>query len=45
MFDGDPRRTNLAALRRVLKVNSTNTVMRRRTLADCATAAGHYPFE
>jgi alkylation response protein AidB-like acyl-CoA dehydrogenase len=45
MSDGDQRRTNLAALRRALKVNPTNTVARRRTLADCATAAGRYPFE
>jgi hypothetical protein len=45
MSDGDQRRTNLAALRRALKVNPTNTVARRRTLADTATAAGRYPFE
>jgi hypothetical protein len=45
MFDGDARRTNLAALRRALKVNPTNTVAGRRTLAESATDAGRYPFE
>ena len=44
MFDGDQRRTHLAALRRALKVSPTNTVARRRALAQHGTDAGRYPF-
>jgi alkylation response protein AidB-like acyl-CoA dehydrogenase len=42
MAEGDTLRTLLAALRRVLKVNPTNTVALRRRLADAAVARGGY---
>ena len=45
MFEGDQRRTHLAALRRALKVSPTNTVIPRRALADFGTSNGRYPFE
>jgi alkylation response protein AidB-like acyl-CoA dehydrogenase len=42
MAEGDTLRTLLAALRRVLKVNPTNTVALRRRLADAAVTRGGY---
>jgi alkylation response protein AidB-like acyl-CoA dehydrogenase len=44
MADGDTLRTQLAALRRLLKVTPVNTVMMRRSLADAAVAKGGYIF-
>jgi alkylation response protein AidB-like acyl-CoA dehydrogenase len=44
MADGDVLRTQLAALRRLLKVTPANTVAMRRRLADAAVAQGSYPF-
>jgi alkylation response protein AidB-like acyl-CoA dehydrogenase len=44
MADGDTLRTQLAALRRLLKITPVNTVELRRTLADATTAAGGYVF-
>ena len=44
MADGDTLRTQLAALRRLLKVAPVNTVTMRRTLADAAVAKGGYIF-
>ena len=43
--EGDSLRTNLAALRRLLKVTPAGTVRLRRTLADATVARGAYPFE
>jgi len=42
MADGDTLRTLLAALRRVLKISSINTVALRRALAEAATERGGY---
>jgi hypothetical protein len=44
MADGDVLRTQLAALRRLLKVPPTNTVALRRRLADATVARGAYLF-
>jgi alkylation response protein AidB-like acyl-CoA dehydrogenase len=44
MADGDMLRTQLAALRRLLKVTPANTVMMRRRLADATVARGAYLF-
>ena len=44
MADGDMLRTQLAALRRVLKVTPVNTVVIRRALADATVARGSYIF-
>jgi alkylation response protein AidB-like acyl-CoA dehydrogenase len=44
MSDGDMLRTQLAALRRVLKVIPVNAVAMRRRLADATTARGGYPL-
>ena len=44
MADGDVLRTQLAALRRLLKVTPVNTVVLRRRLADAAVAKGGYIF-
>ena len=44
MADGDVLRTQLAALRRLLKVTPANTVVMRRRLADAAVAKGGYIF-
>jgi alkylation response protein AidB-like acyl-CoA dehydrogenase len=44
MADGDTLRTLLAALRRLLKVTPTNTVVLRRALADATVARRAYPF-
>ncbi|MEP6783266.1 MAG: acyl-CoA dehydrogenase family protein, partial [Acidobacteriota bacterium] len=44
MADGDVLRTQLAALRRLLKVTPVNTVELRRRLADAAVAKGGYIF-
>ncbi|HET9703483.1 MAG TPA: acyl-CoA dehydrogenase family protein [Vicinamibacterales bacterium] len=44
MADGDTLRTQLAALRRLLKVTPVNTVALRRSLADTAVAKGGYIF-
>jgi alkylation response protein AidB-like acyl-CoA dehydrogenase len=44
LSEGDALRTNLAALRRVLKVMPTSTVPLRRTLADQSVARGGYVF-
>jgi alkylation response protein AidB-like acyl-CoA dehydrogenase len=43
--EGDTLRTNLAALRRLLKVTPANTVAARRALADATVARGAYLFE
>ncbi len=42
--EGDVLRTELAALRRLLKVPPINTVLRRRRLADSTVAKGAYLF-
>jgi alkylation response protein AidB-like acyl-CoA dehydrogenase len=42
--EGDVLRTNLAALRRLLKVTPADTVAARRRLADDAVARGAYGF-
>jgi alkylation response protein AidB-like acyl-CoA dehydrogenase len=44
MAEGDVLRTQLAALRRLLKVPPANTVVLRRRLADAAVAKGGYLF-
>jgi alkylation response protein AidB-like acyl-CoA dehydrogenase len=44
MQDGDARRTSLAALRRVLKVEPVNTVAARRRIAEQVIARQRYPF-
>jgi hypothetical protein len=44
MADGDTLRTQLAALRRLLKVIPANTVVLRRRLADASVAKGAYLF-
>ena len=44
MSEGDVLRTELAALRRLLKVPAANTVMLRRRLADETVARGTYLF-
>ena len=44
MADGDVLRTQLAALRRLLKITPVNTVIMRRRLADAAVAKGGYIF-
>jgi alkylation response protein AidB-like acyl-CoA dehydrogenase len=41
---GDGLRTNLAALRRLMKLTPANLVVLRRQLADAAVAKGAYPF-
>jgi len=44
MAEGDVLRTQLAALRRLLKVTPVNTVVLRRQLADATVARGGYIF-
>ena len=44
MADGDTLRTQLAALRRLLKVTPVNTVVMRRRLAEATSAKGGYIF-
>jgi len=44
MSEGDMLRTQLAALRRLLKVTPTNAVAMRRRLADATVAKGGYPL-
>jgi alkylation response protein AidB-like acyl-CoA dehydrogenase len=44
MSEGDTLRTQLAALRRLLKVTPVNTVAMRRRVADAMTAKGGYLF-
>jgi alkylation response protein AidB-like acyl-CoA dehydrogenase len=44
MADGDVLRTQLAALRRLLKITPVNTVALRRRLADATVAKGTYVF-
>jgi alkylation response protein AidB-like acyl-CoA dehydrogenase len=44
MADGDVLRTQLAALRRLLKVTPVNTVVLRRRLVDATVAKGSYIF-
>ncbi|MGE3274556.1 MAG: acyl-CoA dehydrogenase family protein [Vicinamibacterales bacterium] len=44
MAEGDTLRTQLAALRRLLKVTPPNAVAMRRRLADAAGERGAYPF-
>ena len=44
MADGDVLRTQLAALRRLLKVTPVNTVVMRRRLSDATVAKGAYLF-
>ena len=44
MAEGDVLRTQLAALRRLLKVTPANTVAMRRRLADATVAKGGYIF-
>jgi alkylation response protein AidB-like acyl-CoA dehydrogenase len=44
MAEGDVLRTQLAALRRLLKVTPVNTVAMRRRLADATVAKGGYVF-
>ena len=44
MAEGDALRTQLAALRRLLKVTPANTVVLRRRLADASVAKGGYLF-
>jgi alkylation response protein AidB-like acyl-CoA dehydrogenase len=45
MSDGDTLRTNLAALRRLLKVSPIDTVSRRRRIADETVRRGSYIFQ
>jgi len=45
MAEGDVLRTQLAALRRILKVTPIDTVAPRRRIADATTAKGGYIFE
>ncbi len=44
LVEGDTLRTNLAALKRLLKLTPTNLVALRRTIADVVVAKGAYPF-
>jgi alkylation response protein AidB-like acyl-CoA dehydrogenase len=44
MADGDVLRTQLAALRRLMKITPVNTVTMRRALADATLAKGGYIF-
>lgn len=44
LSEGDTLRTQLAALRRLLKLAPANLVVRRRALADAAVSRGVYPF-
>jgi hypothetical protein len=44
MSEGDVLRTQLAALRRLLKVTPVNAVAMRRRLADATVAKGGYPL-
>lgn len=44
MSDGDTLRTQLAALRRLLKVTPVNAVVMRRRLADATVSGGGYPL-
>jgi alkylation response protein AidB-like acyl-CoA dehydrogenase len=44
MAEGDVLRTQLAALRRLMKITPVNTVVMRRRLADAAVAKGGYIF-
>jgi alkylation response protein AidB-like acyl-CoA dehydrogenase len=44
MADGDVLRTQLAALRRLMKVTPANTVAMRRRLADATVSRGSYLF-
>ena len=44
MAEGDTLRTQLAALRRLMKVTPANTVAMRRRLADASVAKGGYIF-
>jgi alkylation response protein AidB-like acyl-CoA dehydrogenase len=44
MADGDMLRTQLAALRRLMKITPVNTVAMRRQLADATVAAAGYLF-
>jgi len=44
LAEGDTLRTNLAALKRLLKLVPANLVTVRRALADAAVATGGYPF-
>jgi alkylation response protein AidB-like acyl-CoA dehydrogenase len=44
MADGDVLRTQLAALRRLLKITPVNTVAMRRRLAEAALSKGGYVF-
>jgi hypothetical protein len=44
MADGDVLRTQLAALRRLLKFTPVNTVALRRKLADATVEKGSYLF-
>ena len=44
MADGDVLRTQLAALRRLMKITPVNTVTMRRKLADATVAKGGYIF-
>ena len=44
MNDGDTLRTQLAALRRLLKVTPVNAVAMRRRLADATVSGGGYPL-
>ena len=44
MAEGDVLRTQLAALRRLLKVTPVNTVVMRRRLADATVVKGSYLF-
>ena len=44
MADGDVLRTQLAALRRLMKVTPVNTVVMRRRLSEATVAKGNYIF-
>ncbi len=44
LVEGDTLRTNLAALRRLMKLTPANLVALRRTIADAVVAVGGYPF-
>jgi alkylation response protein AidB-like acyl-CoA dehydrogenase len=43
--EGDTLRTNLAALKRLLKVSPVDTIMRRRRIADETISRGSYIFQ
>jgi alkylation response protein AidB-like acyl-CoA dehydrogenase len=43
--EGDALRTNLAALRRLLKVSPVDTISRRRRIADATISRGGYIFQ